>query len=164
MNAGQICLAPDYVLAPKEKVRRLRDGRAPARWRRCFRPSRTIADYTAIINQRHYDRVRGLIDDASAKGAEVVEINPANEDFSQQEHRKIPPTLILDATDDMNVMQEEIFGPVLPVKTYARSTRPSPMINAPAAAAGALLFRRGRRRERSAARRARIQAASPSMT
>src|SRR6202000_1488080 len=52
------------------------------------------------------------------KGAEIVEINPAGEDFSQQEHRKIPPTLILNPTDEMKVMQEEIFGPVLPVMTY----------------------------------------------
>ena len=77
-------------------------------------------DYSAMINQRHYDRVRGLIADAKAKGARVIELNPAGEDFCQQEHRKIPPTLILDATDDMGVMQEEIFGPVLPVRRYQR--------------------------------------------
>ena len=74
-------------------------------------------DYTSIVNQRHYDRIRGLVEDAKAKGARVVEINPANEDFSQQEHRRIPPTLVLDATDDMKIMQDEIFGPVMPVKT-----------------------------------------------
>jgi coniferyl-aldehyde dehydrogenase len=75
-------------------------------------------DYTAVIADRHYDRIKGYVDDARAKGAEIVEINPASEDFSQQEHRKIPPTLILNPTDDMLVMQEEIFGPVLPVITY----------------------------------------------
>jgi coniferyl-aldehyde dehydrogenase len=48
----------------------------------------------------------------------VVELAPAGEDFRQQEHRKIPPTLILEPTDEMKVMQEEIFGPVLPVKSY----------------------------------------------
>ena len=87
----------------------------PFRWHNlvCLAPS--TADYTAVINQRHYDRITGLIADAKAKGGEIVTINPANEDFSQQEHRKIPPTIILNATDDMQVMQEEVFGPVLAV-------------------------------------------------
>lgn len=118
MNAGQICLAPDYVLAPRENV----DGFISEAKRSVAKMYPTIkdnGDYTAMINQRHYDRVRGLIEDAKAKGAEIVEINPAGEDFSQQEHRKIPPTLIVGATDDMSVMQEEIFGPVLPIRTYA---------------------------------------------
>ena len=60
-----------------------------------------------------------MIRDAEEKGAKVVEINPANEDFSQQEFHKLPPTIILNPTDDMKVMKEEIFGPVLPVKTYS---------------------------------------------
>ncbi len=75
-------------------------------------------DYTSVINQRHFDRINGYVEDAREKGAEVVEINPANEDFRQQPHHKIPPTLVLNPTDDMAVMQEEIFGPVMPVKTY----------------------------------------------
>lgn len=118
MNAGQVCLAPDYVLAPRESV----DGFVTAAKQAVAKMYPTIkdnGDYTSMINQRHYDRVRGLIADAKAKGADVIEINPANEDFSQQEHRKIPPTLILGATDEMSVMQEEIFGPVLPIRAYA---------------------------------------------
>jgi coniferyl-aldehyde dehydrogenase len=75
-------------------------------------------DYTAIIAQRHFDRITGYIEEARSKGVRVVEFKPEGEDFSQQEHRRIPPTLIIDPTDDMKVMQEEIFGPVLPVKTY----------------------------------------------
>ena len=58
------------------------------------------------------------VQDAKSKGATVIEINPAQEDFSQQEHHKIVPTLILNPTDDMKVMKEEIFGPLMPVKTY----------------------------------------------
>jgi len=117
MNAGQICLAPDYVMAPKQSV----DGfvaEAKAAVAKMYPTIKDNGDYTAMINQRHFDRVKGLIADARAKGAEVIEINPAGEDFSQQEHRKIPPTLIVGATDDMSVMQEEIFGPVLPIMTY----------------------------------------------
>jgi len=75
-------------------------------------------DYTSVINQRHYDRLTGYVEDARQQGAEVIEINPAEEDFSQQQHHRLPPTLVLDPTDDMLVMQEEIFGPVLPIKRY----------------------------------------------
>jgi coniferyl-aldehyde dehydrogenase len=116
LNAGQICLAPDYLMVAAGE----RDAfvqAATGAVAKMFPTIKDNPDYTAIINQRHYDRIRGLVDDAKAKGAKVVEINPANEDFSQQEHRRIPPTLVLDATDDMKIMQDEIFGPVMPVKT-----------------------------------------------
>ncbi|MCX7357072.1 MAG: coniferyl aldehyde dehydrogenase [Alphaproteobacteria bacterium] len=116
MNAGQICLAPDYVLAPKESIPEF-VAQSKAAVAKMYPTLKDNADYTAVINQRHYERITGLIADAKAKGGEIVTINPANEDFSQQEHRKIPPTLILNATDDMQVMQEEIFVPVLPVRT-----------------------------------------------
>jgi coniferyl-aldehyde dehydrogenase len=118
MNAGQICLAPDYVLAPSENVGGFVSAAKDA-VAKMYPAIKDNSDYTSMVNQRHYDRVRGLIADAKSKGAEIVEINPAGEDFSQQEHRKIPPTLIVGATDDMSVMQEEIFGPVMPVRTYA---------------------------------------------
>ena len=129
LNAGQICLAPDYVLAPEP---RMADFVAAAHRsvERMFPTIKDNPDYTAVIADRHYDRIRGYIDDARAKGAEIVEINPANEDFSQQEHRKIPPTLILNATDDMKVMQEEIFGPVLPVKSYSTMAEAVGYVNA----------------------------------
>jgi coniferyl-aldehyde dehydrogenase len=117
MNAGQICLAPDFVLAPREQVEPF-DAAATAAVAKMYPTIKSNPDYTSMISQRHYDRVRGLIEDARAKGARIVELNPAKEDFSQQEHRRIPPTLVLDATDDMSVMQEEIFGPVMPVRTY----------------------------------------------
>jgi coniferyl-aldehyde dehydrogenase len=117
LNAGQICLAPDYVLTPKENLDAF-VGEATGAVRRMFPTLKDNPDYTAIIAQRHYDRIMGHIEDARAKGARVVEIKPDGEDLTQQEHRKIAPTLIIDPTDDMTVMQEEIFGPVLPVKTY----------------------------------------------
>lgn len=117
LNAGQICLASDYVLAADDQVDAF-VGYAKAAVSRMFPTVRDNPDYTSVVNQRHYDRISGYVADARAKGATVVELAPEGEDFSQQEHRKIPPTLILDATDDMKVMQEEIFGPVLPVKRY----------------------------------------------
>ncbi len=117
LNAGQICLAPDYVLAPKEKLDAF-VGEAEGAVKRMFPTLKDNPDYTAIVAQRHYERIMGHIDDARAKGARVVELKPDGEDLTQQEHRKIAPTLIIDPTDEMTVMQEEIFGPVLPVKTY----------------------------------------------
>jgi coniferyl-aldehyde dehydrogenase len=129
MNAGQICLAPDYVLAPRESVDAF-VGEAKKAVAKMYPTIKDNGDYTSLVNQRHYDRVRGLIEDAKQKGAQIVEINPAAEDFSQQEHRKIPPTLILGATDDMTVMQEEIFGPVLPIRTYGEVENVIDEINA----------------------------------
>jgi coniferyl-aldehyde dehydrogenase len=117
LNAGQICLAPDYVLAPRDKLETF-VGEAQGAVQRMFPTLKDNPDYTAIVAQRHYDRIMGYIDDARAKGARVVELKPDGEDLTQQEHRKIAPTLIIEPTDDMKVMQEEIFGPVLPVKTY----------------------------------------------
>lgn len=129
LNAGQICLAPDYVLAPKEKLESF-VGEAGAAVKRMFPTIRDNPDYTAIVAQRHYDRIMGYVDDARAKGARVVELKPEGEDLSQQEHRKIAPTLIIDPSDDMQVMQEEIFGPVLPVKTYERVDEAIAYVNA----------------------------------
>jgi coniferyl-aldehyde dehydrogenase len=117
MNAGQICLAPDYVFVPTESMRDFvaASERAVAKM---FPTLLDNPDYTSVVNERHYQRINGYIEEARQKGAEVVEINPANEDFRQQPHHKIPPTLVLNPSDDLAVMQEEIFGPVMPVKTY----------------------------------------------
>lgn len=117
MNAGQICLAPDYAYVPKER----RDdfvSAAKASVAKMYPKIKDNPDYTAIVNQKHYERIQGLIADAREKGAEIVVINPADEDFTQQEHRRIPPTLVLEPSDDMRIMQEEIFGPVMPIRSY----------------------------------------------
>jgi coniferyl-aldehyde dehydrogenase len=117
MNAGQICLAPDYVFVPDE---RMEDFVAATRKSvgRMFPTLLDNDDYTSVINQRHYDRIQGYVEEAHRRGARVEEINPASEDFRQQPHHKIPPTLIIDPADDLAVMQDEIFGPVMPVKRY----------------------------------------------
>ena len=90
MNAGQICLAPDYVMAPPEQVAPFVDA-AKAAVVKMYPTLKDNGDYTSIINQRHYERVRGLIADARAKGAEVIEINPANEDFHSRSTAKFRP-------------------------------------------------------------------------
>ena len=128
MNAGQICLAPDYALVPEGRVNEFVDA-AVSVTSEMFPEMKDNDDYTSIINQKHYDRIQGYLTDAKEKGAEVVEINPGNEDFSQQPHHKIPPTIVLNPTEDMQIMQEEIFGPVLPVKTYSNVSESVDYIN-----------------------------------
>ena len=117
MNAGQICLAPDYVILPEESRDEFVEH-AKKSVAKMFPNIIDNPDYTSIVNERHFDRLNSYLDDAKEKGANVIEINPANEDFSQQEHHRIPPMLVLDPTDDMKVMQDEIFGPILPIKQY----------------------------------------------
>ena len=134
LNAGQACLSPDFAILPQERVADfVREAKSAIA---AMYPSlRENPDYTSIINRRHYDRLQTYLQDARAKGAEIVEINPAGENFREQPHPKIPPTLILNPKDDMLVMQDEIFGPLLPVITYqsideaihAVNARPRPL-------------------------------------
>src|SRR6201997_3413478 len=112
LNAGQICLAPDYVLAPRERMEAFVEE-ARASVAAMFPTMKENPDYTSVINQRHYERLTGYVEEARAAGARVIELKPDGEDFSQQPHHKIPPTLIIDPGDELKVMKEEIFGPVL---------------------------------------------------
>ena len=129
LNAGQICLAPDYLFAPKDQLESF-VAAAQSSVSKMFPTIKDNPDYTAIVAQRHFDRITGYVEDARAKGARIIELKPEGEDLSQQEHRRIAPTLILDPTDDMKVMQEEIFGPLLPVKTYDTVDQAVDYINA----------------------------------
>ena len=112
LNAGQTCIAPDYLLCPAAKVGAMVEA-LTAEVSRRYPTLKNNPDYTAIVSDRHYARLTALIADAVDKGAEIVEINPAGEDLSGG--RRMAPTLILNPTEDMAVMQEEIFGPVLPI-------------------------------------------------
>ena len=105
LNAGQICLAPDYVVIHKDQKEEFinETKNAVADY---FPDLKDNEDYTSIINEKHYDRLKDLLDDAIEKGAQIDEINPSNEDFSQQEFYKIPPTIVTNTTDDMKIMQE----------------------------------------------------------
>lgn len=117
MNAGQICLAPDYMLVPAEKEAEVVAGLTAAA--SAMYPSILAnPDYTSVINDRHYQRLTTWIDDARARGAEVIAVNPAGEDFNATNSRKMPLHIVRNPTDDMTVMQEEIFGPILPVRSY----------------------------------------------
>lgn len=147
MNAGQICLAPDYVFVPSERV----DDFVEATQNSVTRMYPTLLDnpdYTSVINERHYQRITGYVEEARAADTRVVEINPAREDFRQQPHHKIPPTLIVDPSDDLKVMQDEIFGPVLPVKGYADVGEAIDYVNAKPRPLGLYYFGRDRDEER----------------
>jgi coniferyl-aldehyde dehydrogenase len=115
-NAGQTCIAPDYALVPRARA----DEFAAAMTRAIGKLYPTLArnrDYTSIVNARHYARLAAMLDDARARGARVVEVNPAAETLDPAA-RKLPPALLLDVDDGMAVMREEIFGPLLPVVAY----------------------------------------------
>jgi coniferyl-aldehyde dehydrogenase len=117
MNAGQICLAPDYLLVPEEKEGEIIEG-LKAATAKMYPTMLANPDYTSVLGARHRERLEAHVEDARAKGADVVVVNPANEDFSKQNTNKMPLHIIRGATDEMTVMQEEIFGPLLPVRTY----------------------------------------------
>ncbi len=115
-NAGQTCIAPDYALVPGARLDEFAAEvrRTAAR----FYPA-PAADpaYTSIVNDRHFTRLTGLLEDARGRGARVVEVAPEGSG-ADAASRKIPPTLVLGADASMRVMQEEIFGPILPVVGY----------------------------------------------
>jgi coniferyl-aldehyde dehydrogenase len=115
-NAGQTCVAPDYVLVPRAK----RDEFVRA-YLACVRERyptlATNPDYTAVVNHRQANRLRDWIDDARDRGVTVMQYRPDSE-TPPPGVEVIPPTVLLDPPDDARVMQEEIFGPLLPVKSY----------------------------------------------
>jgi len=115
-NAGQTCIAPDYALveagARDEFVRLAAEAAATMYPKLVDNP-----DFTRIVNRQHYLRLRDLVGDATQKGAEMLEVNPARESGDEQ-NRVFPPTILWNVSDRMTVMREEIFGPVLPVVTY----------------------------------------------
>jgi len=129
LNAGQICLAPDYVMLPEGSV----DGFVEAATSAVGAMFPTLLnnpDYTAIINERHHTRLQGYLSDAKAGGARLVEINPAGESFSEQNIHRMPPTLVIGPREDSRIMREEIFGPVLPVLTYKNIDEAIDFVNA----------------------------------
>lgn len=112
-NAGQTCIAPDYVLLHPEDIEPFVAAFDTA-VKRMYPDGPTSEDYSSIINDHHYQRLLALRDDARKRGARIVEAGVAARADSKR-NRVIAPTLILDAQKDMRVMQEEIFGPLLPV-------------------------------------------------
>lgn len=111
LNAGQTCVAPDYVLVPEDRV-----GAFVEAYRQAvkgFYPTLADnADYTAIINERQLARLNGYVSDATSKGALLIPL------FEQGQGRRMPHSVLLNVSDEMTVMQDEIFGPLLPIVPY----------------------------------------------
>jgi coniferyl-aldehyde dehydrogenase len=117
-NVGQVCLAPDYIFVPEELkddfVRHIENV-----IKAMFPTMMNNPDYTSIINRRHFDRIKSYVDDAKRKGADVRVVNPGSEHFDNQNGtHKLPFTLIINPGEDAKVMQEELFGPIIPIKSY----------------------------------------------
>ena len=113
LNAGQTCVAPDYLLMPKSQVSDFAD--AMISQAETFYPQFAgNKDYTSIIADSHYARLQNLLEDAENKGAKI---RVAGNDDKQQlaKERRIPLTIVTETTPDMKIMQEEIFGPLLPI-------------------------------------------------
>lgn len=129
LNAGQICLAPDYMIVREDQERAVVEGLKSAA-SAMYPTLLANPDYTAIVNDRHFQRLTDWLDDARAKGATIETVNPANEDFAASNARKMPLHIVTDVTDDMTIMQEEIFGPILPIRRYDRIDDAIALVNA----------------------------------
>lgn len=115
LNAGQTCVAPDYIMTPRHRIDEFVTAftQVVSNW---YPTLRDNTDYTAVVNERQHARLQNYLKDAQAKGAKIIPINPAGEDFSGT--RKIPITMVLNTTPDMLIEQDEIFGPLVLIKPY----------------------------------------------
>ncbi len=135
VNGGQVCICPDYVFVPDEHVDAFVDT-ARDTLRGMFPSIVSNGDYCSSVDQANFDRVVGLIEDARANGASVEAVAPDGEQLPDPATRKIAPTIVRDIDDRMKIADEEIFGPVLVVKSYSRLTeaidyinqRPAPLV------------------------------------
>ncbi len=136
VNAGQTCLAPDYLFIPEGKAETFANAAQKIVAGRY--PDTNDRSYTSVIDEKSYRRLRATLDDAVKKGAKVVPLVPGA--TFNDALRKFPPHLVLDPTDDMIIMKEEIFGPLLPVKTYRSMDEVLAYVNAKDRPLGLYLF------------------------
>jgi len=115
-NAGQTCIAPDYVLVDSRRQRELVQ-QLQSQVRARYGDFSTPDDYTRIINEAQYQRLLGYLAQARERGVPVIELATIDPERARRE-RLIVPTIVLDPPADLDLMQEEIFGPILPVCAY----------------------------------------------
>lgn len=120
LNGGQLCLSPDYVIVPRELEEQL-VARVVQEAQSMYPNVTENADYAGVINERHFARLLNYIDDAVAKGAKLTIVG-ADQTRASADNRRMPLHILQNVNEDMLVMHEEIFGPVLPVMTYADIT------------------------------------------
>ncbi|WP_460804867.1 coniferyl aldehyde dehydrogenase [Microbulbifer agarilyticus] len=114
LNSGQTCVAPDYVFCPRGRLDELVEE-FRAVFSRIFPAFERSPDYTSVVNDAHFSRLKGLLSDAESRGARIV---PLAESGASTANRKLPLTLVLNPTSQMACMQQEIFGPLLPIVEY----------------------------------------------
>lgn len=117
-NGGQTCIAPDYILIDAARRDAFVDALRAQVHARYGADMRGASDYTRVVNEGQYRRLRGYLDDARARGLQVIALADVDEMRADAE-RLLPPTLILQPGDDAKAMQDEIFGPILPILGYA---------------------------------------------
>jgi coniferyl-aldehyde dehydrogenase len=119
MNAGQVCISPDYCFVPEEQLETFISHcqKIIATQYPTFMDN---DDFVSLVNERNYDRVQGYITDARARGARVVTLAPEGEDWGDRTQHRVPIHLVINPSDDMQVMQEELFGPVLCLRPYTQ--------------------------------------------
>jgi coniferyl-aldehyde dehydrogenase len=135
INGGQVCICPDYVFVPDDRVEAF-VGVARDTLRAMFPSIISNDDYCSSVNAANFERVVGLIDDARVNGATVETVAPDGESLPDRGSRKIAPTIVRDVDERMRIANEEIFGPVLVVRPYSHLTdaidyinrRPSPLV------------------------------------
>jgi len=127
INAGQTCIAPDYVLLPRDQLQAFVDA-ARAQAQRCHPTGLADTDYCSIVNQRHHARLVQALEEATARGTRVETLfdGAARDDA----RHRLAPTLLLDPPADCELMREEIFGPLLPLVPYDRLEDAISFINA----------------------------------
>jgi coniferyl-aldehyde dehydrogenase len=126
-NAGQTCVAPDYVLLPAGKEREFEEE--SQKLVGALYPRLADADYTRIVSVRHFERLHAAAQDATTKGARLVTLG-GGEVRGTLDDRIFPPTLVFAPNDTMTVMRDEIFGPILPVVTYRSLDEAIAFVNA----------------------------------
>jgi coniferyl-aldehyde dehydrogenase len=124
-NAGQTCVAPDYVFVPEHKIEEFVEYAkiiVPKRY-----PELGTKDFTSIIDSKAFSRLEETLSDARTKGASVIDL--LDRSATEGVGNKLSPHIILNAQDDMSVMQDEIFGPILPIKPYSQLSEVLEYIN-----------------------------------
>ncbi|WP_019142974.1 coniferyl aldehyde dehydrogenase [Noviherbaspirillum massiliense] len=125
-NAGQTCIAPDYVLLPEGSEERfIRTAREV--FAKLYPAERQYRDYASIITERHRERLLSLVDEAKRMGAAA---HPLADETAPKTGRQMMPVLVTGASEQAKLMQEEIFGPVLPLKTYRSIEEAMAYVNA----------------------------------
>jgi len=117
LNSGQLCLTPDYIFLPEGKVEEfIQEARHVLE--KSYSSLLDNPEHTAVINERHWLRLKNYIDDLEARNNRTVVFNPAKESFDCPKKHKLPFVLAVEPDDDALIMQEEVFGPMLSIKTY----------------------------------------------